>query len=78
MPSAEGNTFRAYQIRVKRGHPLYEYFTVMSHNAKNLYNVGNYYIRQVYTALTQDKPLEANQREVINRAVKPFPLGVGI
>ncbi|MGG0185282.1 RNA-guided endonuclease InsQ/TnpB family protein [Bacillus rhizoplanae] len=37
----------------------------MCQNAKNLYNTTNFYIRQVFTALRTDQPLQPLQQEVL-------------
>lgn len=55
-----------YQIWIKNGHGLFTYFTKMCQNAKNLYNTTNFYIRQVYTALHTEKPLQPLQQEVLH------------
>ncbi|MEH6888858.1 transposase [Bacillus sp. JJ864] len=55
-----------YQIWIKKGHKLYSYFLEMCQNAKNLYNTTNFYIRQVYTALRTEKPLQPLQQEVLH------------
>ncbi|MCP1125813.1 transposase [Bacillus sp. 3103sda1] len=55
-----------YQIWIKKGHKLYPYFLEMCQNAKNLYNTTNFYIRQVYTALRTDQPLQPLQQEVLH------------
>ena len=47
--------YRTYQIDIKKGHKLYRYFDELCLNSNNLYNTTNFYIRQVYTALNQDK-----------------------
>ena len=73
MEEQESN-YRAYQIRVKKGHRLYDYFLAQSRLAKNLYNHANFFIRQAYTALTQEKPLEANQQEVMDTITKCLPI----
>jgi len=59
-------TYRTYQIWIKPGHRLYAYSEQMCQDAKNLYNTANFYIRQVFTALKQDKPLEPLQQHVMN------------
>ena len=51
--------YRTYQIHVKKGHKLYPYFEQLCHNANNLYNVTNFYIRQIYTALNNEKKLQS-------------------
>ena len=66
--------YRAYQIRVKKGHRLYDYFMEQSRLAKNLYNHANFFIRQTYTALMQEKSLEANQQEVMDTIAKYLPI----
>jgi len=60
------SVFRTFQIWIKPGHRLFSYAEQMCRDAKNLYNTTNFYIRQVYTALRQDKTLEPLQQEVIN------------
>lgn len=42
------------------------YFQECCHNAKNMYNTTNFYIRQVYTGLTQGKELQPLQKEVLD------------
>jgi len=59
-------TYRTYQIWIKPGHRLYAYSEQMCQDAKNLYNTANFYIRQVFTALKQDKPLEPLQQHVMD------------
>ncbi|WP_245596758.1 RNA-guided endonuclease InsQ/TnpB family protein [Shimazuella kribbensis] len=44
---------------------MYAYFQEMGQNAKKMYNTTNFYIRQVYTAHTQEKKLQPLQREVL-------------
>ena len=57
---------RAQQIKIKKGHKMYQYFDDISFKAKNLYNVGNFYIRQCLTGLKKDaKDLTPNEVEVI-------------
>ncbi|MCP1124477.1 transposase [Bacillus sp. 3103sda1] len=58
--------YATYQIWIKKGHKLYSYFLEMCQNAKNLYNTTNFYIRQVYTALRTDQPLQPLQQEVLH------------
>ena len=57
--------YRTYQIIIKKGHKLYPYFANLCSNGKNLYNTTNFYIRQVYTALIQDKEWQPLQQEVM-------------
>ncbi|MGG0274967.1 RNA-guided endonuclease TnpB family protein, partial [Bacillus rhizoplanae] len=58
--------YTTYQIWIKKGHKLHAYFIEMCQNAKNLYNTTNFYIRQVYTALRTEKPLQPLQQEVLH------------
>ena len=55
--------YRTYQIEIKKGHKLYRYFDQICLNSNNLYNTTNFYIRQVYTALNQDKNWQPLQKE---------------
>jgi putative transposase len=70
----QASNYRAYQIRVKKGHRLSDYFLEQSRLATNLYNHANFFIRQTYTALTQEKPLEAHQQEVRDIIAHYLPL----
>ncbi|MGF9964365.1 RNA-guided endonuclease InsQ/TnpB family protein [Bacillus rhizoplanae] len=58
--------YATYQIWIKKGHKLHAYFLEMCQHAKNLYNTTNFYIRQVFTALRTDKPLQPLQQEVLH------------
>jgi len=58
--------YRSYQIHVKKGHRMYSYFEKLSLNTNNLSNTTNFFIRQIYTSLKQEKPLESLQKEVLD------------
>ncbi|WP_188455672.1 RNA-guided endonuclease InsQ/TnpB family protein [Virgibacillus oceani] len=58
--------YKTMQIWVKKGHRMYGYFEEMCQNAKNMHHTTNFYIRQVYTALTQEKALQPLQKEVLD------------
>jgi putative transposase len=58
--------YKTFQIWVKKGHRLFPYLQQMCQNAKNLYNVNNFYVRQIYTAYRQGKPLQPLQKEVLD------------
>ena len=58
--------YRTYQINVKKGHRLYNYFKDLCLNSNNLYNTTNFYIRQVYTALHNKGSLQPLQQEVMD------------
>ncbi|MGX2958268.1 RNA-guided endonuclease InsQ/TnpB family protein [Peribacillus sp. JNUCC 23] len=62
----EKKKYRTHQIWIKKGHRMYGYFQGMTQNAKNLHNTTNFYIRQVYTGLTQGKELQPLQKEVLD------------
>jgi putative transposase len=62
----DNKEYRTHQIRIKKGHKMYSYFENISLNANNLYNTTNFYIRQIYTSLTQNKPLQPLQKEVLD------------
>ena len=64
--------YATHQIWIKKGHRLYLYFQEVTRNSKNMYNTTNFYIRQVYTGLTQDKPLQPLQKEVLDTINKNF------
>ncbi|MBB6445167.1 RNA-guided endonuclease InsQ/TnpB family protein [Bacillus benzoevorans] len=59
-------SYSTQQIWIKKGHRMYAYFQSMCENSKNLYNTTNFYIRQVYTALTSKKELHPLQKEVMD------------
>lgn len=65
--------YKTMQIWVKKGHRMYGYFGEMCQNAKNLYNTTNFYIRQMFTGLTQEKELQPPQREVLDTIHKHLP-----
>ena len=58
--------YRTYQMDIKKGHKLYRYFDQICTNSNNLYNTTNFYIRQVYTALNQEKNWQPLQKEVMD------------
>lgn len=66
--------YRTYQIHIKKGHKLYPYFQELCHNANNLYNTTNFYIRQVHTSFKQNKTLEPLQQEVMDTIEKWLPI----
>jgi len=65
---------RTMQIRVKNGHKMYPYFDDICLKAKNLYNVGNFYIRQCLTGLKKDvKDLTPNEKDAIELINNTIP-----
>ena len=65
MKIEQEKDYRAFQIEIKKGHRLYPYFEELCLNSNHLYNTTNFYIRQVYTALKNDKKLQPLQKEVM-------------
>ena len=65
--------YQTHQIWVKKGHRMHGYFKEMCQNAKNLHNTTNFYIRQIFTGLTQEKELQPLQREVLKNIQKHVP-----
>ncbi|PGY09752.1 hypothetical protein [Bacillus sp. AFS031507] len=56
--------YRSYKIQIHPEHELFDYCDSLCFKAKNLYNITNYYIRQVYTALKKETRNE-NQLQVL-------------
>ncbi|MBF8984109.1 hypothetical protein IZY60_11230 [Lutibacter sp. B2] len=57
---------RTEQHQIKKSHPRYNYCDHMSFYSENLYNIGNYYSRQVFTGLSQEfNKRQKSQLEVI-------------
>ena len=56
--------YSAYKIQIHPDHELFNYCDSLCFKAKNLYNITNYYIRQVYTALKKE-PRNENQLQVL-------------
>lgn len=65
----EGKSYSTQQVWIKKGHRMYNYFQTMCENSKNMYNTTNFYIRQVFTALTSDNGRHPLQKEVIDTLV---------
>ena len=59
-------TYRTYQVWIKPGHRLYAYADRLCREAKNLRNTTNFYIRQVFTALRRDEPLQPLQQQIMD------------
>lgn len=56
--------YSAYKIQIHQDHELFHYCDSLCFKSKNLYNITNYYIRQVYTALKKETRNE-NQLQVL-------------
>jgi putative transposase len=65
MEKGKETSYKTRQTWIKKGHRMYPYFKGMAQNAKKIYNNTNFYIRQVYTGLTQEKELQPLQKEVL-------------
>lgn len=60
--------YRTLQFRITQNDELFDYCDQMSLNAKNLYNVGLFHIRQLMSGLQKDKSLQQeNEKEVIQK-----------
>lgn len=66
--------YRTHQVKIKPGHRLYFYFEMMCQHAKNMYNTTNFYIRQVYTGVKSENPLQPLQKEVLDVIEKQLPI----
>lgn len=65
--TAKDKDFRTYQFRISKGDELFNYCDTMCFNSKNMYNVTNFYIRQIMTGVKKDKPLQSqNEKEVFS------------
>ena len=63
--------YRTYQFRIKKSNPLFNYCDEMCFNSKNLYNIGNFYIRQAFSGLKKEEALRhENEITVINNINK--------
>ncbi|MFJ7728450.1 RNA-guided endonuclease TnpB family protein [Neobacillus sp. NPDC097160] len=56
--------YSSYKIQIHPQHELFDYCDSLCFKAKNLYNITNYYIRQVYTSLRREIRNE-NQLQVL-------------
>ena len=59
--------YRTICVRIKKGHRLYSYFDDLARKSTNLYNVTNFFIRQVFTGIPKDPSARhKNESDVIN------------
>ena len=65
--------YRTHQIRIKKGHRLYNYFYDHATKAKNMYNVTNFYFRQIMTAMKSNQALQPLQQQVIDEIKTHLP-----
>lgn len=66
--------YRTYQFHISKGDALFEYCDTMCFNSKNMYNVTNFYIRQIMTGVKKDKPLlSENEKEVFTMIQNSLP-----
>jgi putative transposase len=65
MQKENKTQYKTQQIWIKKGHRMYSYFRNACESAKNMYNTTNFYYRQVYTSLTQNKELQPLQKVVL-------------
>jgi putative transposase len=64
--------YQSYKIQIHPEHELFDYCDSHCFKAKNLYNITNYYIRQVYTALKKEIKNE-NQLQVLTEIEEHLP-----
>ena len=64
--------YRVFKIQISEVHELFSYCDDMCFKAKNLYNITNYYIRQLYTALKNGTKNE-NQVQSLEDVNNNFP-----
>ena len=60
---------RAYQIQIKQNHPIYDTITDFCIKSKNVYNYGNYIIRQIFittSKLKNNQPINQEQQKFLN------------
>ncbi|GEN34538.1 RNA-guided endonuclease InsQ/TnpB family protein [Aneurinibacillus danicus] len=60
--------YRAQQIHIKKGHRFYAYCEDLCRKANYLYNVTNFYIRQLFSGL----PKEENERHTLEQEAIDF------
>lgn len=59
--------YRTYSFRINKDEAIFSYCDEMCFNAKNLYNVSNYYIRQCFSGLKKTEACRhKNEKEVLN------------
>lgn len=71
--SKDDKNYRVQQIKIKKGHRMYPYFDRICLGTKNLYNVGNFYIRQCLTGLSKDTNLTPNEKDAISLINSTIP-----
>ena len=64
---------RTQKIKIKKGHKLFNYFSNICYQSKNLYNITNYYYRQILTGIQKDKQTP-NEKEVIDIVNSNIPI----
>ncbi|GAA0342449.1 hypothetical protein GCM10008931_37250 [Oceanobacillus oncorhynchi subsp. oncorhynchi] len=65
--------YKTLQVWAKKGHRMHPYFQNMCQRAKNIHNTTNFYIRQVFTGLKQEKELQPLQEEVLETLQTHLP-----
>ena len=63
----DDKNYRVFRCIIKPTHTFYEPFLLVTHLAKNLYNIGMFYIRNAYSgAIKSPQDRFPNEVEVIN------------
>ena len=59
--------FRTYQFNISKGDTVFSYCDDICFKSKNMYNVANFYIRQIMTGVQKEKVcLSQNEKEVFS------------
>ena len=58
--------YQTVRYEIKEGHDMYHYCWQVCHSFKNMYNVTNFYIRQLLTGFKKDEPVRTpNERDAV-------------
>ena len=62
--------YRTRKYEVDETQPLYDYFNMICGNSKCLYNVTNYYIRNIMTGIQKDISKRTPNEQAVIEAVE--------
>ena len=66
--------YKTRKYEVDETHPLYSYFNTICGNSKCLYNVTNYYVRNMMTGIQKDiSKRTSNEKAVIQMVEQALP-----
>lgn len=67
LPPGGGNMYRTVKYEISENHEMYGYCRLVCSRFKNMYNVSNYYIRNVMTGIKKPvQELTSNEKEVLD------------